>query len=84
MAEAGLEESRLKGQADAEAMTIRNEAHSQDQEFYAFKKKMEKLSTILGDNRTILLLSTNKERELFDLLFQPPRPPGLRESAPYS
>ncbi len=74
LARASAEEVRLKGEADSEAARIRNEAHSQDPEFYAFLKKMEKLQSILGDNRTVLLLSTH--RQIFDLLFQPPRPGG--------
>lgn len=72
LAKARFEEERLKGQADAEAMVIRNKAHQQDPEFYGFLKKMEKLQSILGDNKTVLLLSTN--RPLFELLFAPPRP----------
>lgn len=72
LAEARFEEERLKGKADAEAMRIRNDAHRQDPEFYAFLKKVEKLQSILSDNKTMLLLSTN--RPLFDLLFHPPRP----------
>jgi membrane protease subunit HflC len=67
-----FEEQRLKGQADADAMKIRNEAHSKDPEFYAFLKKMEKLQSILGDNKTVLLLSTH--RPMFEALFNPPRP----------
>ena len=80
LAEAKLEEERLKGQADAEAMVIRNQAHSQDPEFYAFLKQMEKLQSILGENRTVLLMSTH--RPLFDLLFQPPRPGSMAPAAP--
>ena len=80
IAEARFEEERLKGQADTEALRIRNQAHSQDPEFYVFLKKLEKLQSILGDNKTVLLLSSH--RELFDLLFTPPRPgaaaPGPR------
>jgi modulator of FtsH protease HflC len=72
LANAGFEEAQLKGNADAEAMDIRNQAHRQDPDFYAFLKKMEKLQSILGDNKTVLLLSTN--RPLFELLFQPPLP----------
>ena len=72
LARARFEEERLKGQAETEAMLIRNQAHQQDPEFYAFLKKMEKLQSILGDNKTVLLLSTH--RPLFDLLFQPPHP----------
>jgi modulator of FtsH protease HflC len=74
LARAHAEEVKIKGDADADAMRIRNEAHRQDPEFYAFLKKMEKLQAILGDNKTVLLLSTN--RPLFEALFQPPRPAG--------
>jgi modulator of FtsH protease HflC len=72
LAKARFEEEKLKGQADTEAMVIRNQAHQQDPSFYAFLKQMEKLQSILGDNKTVLLLSTH--RPLFDLLFQPPQP----------
>ena len=74
LAKARYEEQRLKGDADAEAMRVRNEAHRRDPEFYAFLKKMEKLQGILGDSKTVLLLSTN--RPVFESLFQPPRPKG--------
>jgi hypothetical protein len=50
-------------------------AHAKDVEFYAFLKKLEEYQRILADNKTVLLLSSH--RELFDLLFKPPRPqPG--------
>jgi membrane protease subunit HflC len=74
LAEARFEEERLKGQADTDAIRIRNQAHSEDPEFYVFLKKLEKLQSILGDNKTVLLLSSH--REIFDLLFSPPRPNG--------
>lgn len=70
--EARAQEKKLRGQADAEADYIRNQANSKDPEFYAFLKKLEEYQKILGDNKTMLLLSSH--RELFDLLFQPPRP----------
>jgi membrane protease subunit HflC len=70
--EARATERKLKGQAEAEADHIRNQAHSKDPEFYAFLKKLEEYQRILGDNKTMLLLSSH--RDLFDLLFQPPRP----------
>ncbi|HWY87952.1 MAG TPA: hypothetical protein VNX28_14570, partial [Gemmataceae bacterium] len=76
---AAFEEAKLKGQADTEAMVIRNQAHQQDPEFYAFLKQMEKLQSILGDNKTVLLLSTN--RPLFNLLFDPPHP-GVNRPLP--
>jgi len=74
LAKARFTEEKLKGDADTEAIRLRNQAHSQDPEFYAFLKKLDKLQNILGDNKTILLLSSH--RPIFDLLFQPPRPNG--------
>jgi membrane protease subunit HflC len=65
---------KVKGEADAEADRIRNQAHAKDPEFYAFLKKLESYRRILGDNKTLLLLSAH--RELFDLLFAPPKPNG--------
>jgi membrane protease subunit HflC len=60
----------LRGQADAEADRIRNDAHRADPQFYAFLKKLEDYQRMLGDGKTMLLLSTH--RELFDLLYDPP------------
>src|SRR5262245_43692129 len=72
LARARFEEERLKGQAETEALRIRNQAQSEDPEFYAFLKQMEQMLSILGDNKTMLLLSTH--RPMFERLFQPPRP----------
>jgi modulator of FtsH protease HflC len=72
LAEARAQEQRVKGEADAEADRVRNQAYAKDAQFYAFLKKLEEYQRILGDNKTLLLLSAH--RELFDLLFQPPRP----------
>jgi membrane protease subunit HflC len=69
---ADAEAIRLRGQADAEADRIRNEAAAKDPQFYAFLRKLEEYQRILGDNKTMLLLSTH--REMFDTLFQPPAP----------
>jgi membrane protease subunit HflC len=69
-AQAEFEAARLRSQAEAEADRIRNEAHSKDPQFYAFLKKLEEYQRILGDNKSMLLLSTH--RELFDVLFHPP------------
>src|SRR5207245_673034 len=71
-AEAEAREKQIKGQADAEADRIRNQAFSKDMDFYVFLKKLQEYESILGNNRTVLLLSTH--RELFDLLFTPPAP----------
>jgi membrane protease subunit HflC len=69
---ARAEEQELKSKADAEADKVRNSAHAKDVEFYAFLKKLEEYQRILGDNKTVLLLSSH--RDLFDLLFNPPKP----------
>jgi membrane protease subunit HflC len=71
-AAARAEVEKIRGEADADAALIRNEAHSQDPEFYVFLKQMEKLHSILAENKTMLLLSTH--RGWFDLLFRPPQP----------
>jgi membrane protease subunit HflC len=60
----------LRGEADAEADRIRNEAQRGDPKFYAFLKKLDDYQRILGDGKTMLLLSTH--RDLFDLLYDPP------------
>ncbi len=82
-AKAAADARRWKGQADAEADQIRNEAFRQDVEFYVFLKKLEEYQNILGKNRAVLLLSGN--RPLFDLLFAPPNPgtprPAMSEAA---
>jgi membrane protease subunit HflC len=80
LAKARSDEELRKGQADSEAMSIRNQAHSQDPEFYGFLKRMEKLQSILGENKSVLLLSTN--RPLFELLFKPPRPEAADKKMP--
>jgi membrane protease subunit HflC len=63
---------RLRGAADAQADRIRNEAQLKDPQFYAFLRKLEDYQRILGDGKSTLLLSTH--REVFDTLFNPPRP----------
>jgi membrane protease subunit HflC len=79
-AEAEAEALRLRGRADAEADRIRNEAARQDPQFYAFLKKLEDYRRILGDGKSVLLLSTH--REMFDLLFKPPTPANGSSPAP--
>jgi len=71
VAQARFQEERIKGEAEAEAVKIRTLAQSQDPEFYAFLKKMETLQSILGEGRSMLLLSTH--REVFEQLFGPPK-----------
>jgi membrane protease subunit HflC len=66
----------VRGAADAEADRIRSDAYRADPQFYAFLKKLEDYQRILGDGKTMLLLSTH--RELFDLLYDPPKVDGSR------
>ena len=71
---------RLRGQADAEADRIRADAARQDPQFYTFLTKLEDYKRFLGDNKTMLLLSTH--RDLFDTLFNPPNPGMPVENCP--
>jgi len=80
--DAKAKEQRIRGQAEAEADHIRNETQSKDVAFYAFLKKLEEYQRILGDNKTVLLLSSH--RELFDLLFKPPGPSSSMPIPPNS
>jgi membrane protease subunit HflC len=72
LADARAAEQKLKGEADAKADQIRNQAQSKDVGFYTFLRKLDEYQRILGDKKTVLLLSSH--RELFDLLFKPPSP----------
>lgn len=72
LARARAAEEKIKADADTEANKIRNEAYSQDREFYAFLKQMEKMQSIIGDSKAVLLLST--KHPMFAPLFSPPRP----------
>jgi membrane protease subunit HflC len=70
LAAARADEEKIKAAADIEANKIRNDAYSQDLKFYAFLKEMDELQAILGNPKTILLLSTH--RPMFDSMFRPP------------
>lgn len=72
LADARASEQRLKGEADARADQIRNLAQSKDVGFYTFLRKLDEYQRILGDKKTVLLLSSH--REIFDVLFKPPNP----------
>jgi membrane protease subunit HflC len=78
-ADAEAKAIRLRGQADAEADQVRNEAARLDPRFYSFLRNLEDYQRMLGDNKTMLLLSTH--RELFDALFKPPAP-DAKETKP--
>jgi membrane protease subunit HflC len=78
LADAQAQEQKIKGAAETDADRIRNDAHGKDVEFYAFLKKLEEYQRILGDNKTMLLLSSHGD--LFDVLFKPPRPASASPS----
>lgn len=69
--EARAQKVLLEGKADVEADQIRNDAHAQDREFYAFLQKLKAYQQILSESRDVLLLST--KHPLFDLLLNPPK-----------
>ena len=71
-ADAKAKKQLVEGQADVEADKIRNDAHAQDREFYAFLQKLKAYQLLLSDTRDVLLLSTR--HPLFDLLLSPPKP----------
>jgi membrane protease subunit HflC len=71
-ADAKAKKQLVEGQADVEADKIRNDAHAQDREFYAFLQKLRAYQLLLSDTRDVLLLSTR--HPLFDLLLSPPKP----------
>jgi membrane protease subunit HflC len=68
-ADAQAAADQLKGAAIAEGDRIRNRAHMKERAFYKFLKKLEDYARILGESKTVLYMST--QRELFDLLFSP-------------
>ena len=79
LADARAKDQRLRGQAEADADRIRNEAQSKDAAFYTFLKQLSEYQRILGDNKTVLLMSSN--RDIFNLLFKPP-PPSAGTTTP--
>lgn len=79
-AEAEAKSRTLKNDADVVAERILNEAHKKDPLFFTFLKKLEEYQRILGDSKSTLLLSTH--RELFDLLFNPPKPGTMPPTTP--
>jgi len=68
---ARADKQRLDGLADVKADAIRNMAHAQDRDFYAFLQKLKAYQALLADTRDVLLLST--KHPLFDLLLSPPK-----------
>jgi membrane protease subunit HflC len=67
IARAKKEADTLKSAAVAEGDRIRNRAHARERDFYRFLKKLKDYEQILGDSKTVLYLSA--QREMFQLLF---------------
>jgi membrane protease subunit HflC len=72
LAKAKTEEAKIKSDADIEARNIRNKAYAQDKEFYNFLLTMESLQSIVGSEKSFLMLSTH--RPMFELMFKQPLP----------
>ena len=60
MSEARRKQEILRGDADAEATRIYNEAYSSDPEFYAFYRSLESYGDSIGPN-TVLMLGTDSD-----------------------
>jgi membrane protease subunit HflC len=76
---ANAEADQLKKEADARAIDIRSEAYHKAEDFYRFLKKLTALQMALGNNRSVLLLSS--QHELFELLRPPPADKGAGKPA---
>lgn len=74
--QASAKERELKKQAETEAMDLRFQAYSRDRKFAEDLLAMAKLQQVLGDNKSMLLLSA--QHELFRFL----KPPGLDNGPP--
>ncbi len=72
--EAEKKEKELKSAAEVEAAVILAEAYKKDKTFFRFWHELEQIKSILGNPRTMLLLSTH--RGVFDFLFNVPGPDG--------
>ena len=59
LAAAQREAEVIRGQADADALTILNQAHSQDPEFYRFTRTLESYRRILNERTTLVLSASN-------------------------
>jgi membrane protease subunit HflC len=93
-AQAAATELRGKAKADAElkedqarteAAGVRARAYREDFKFFVFQEQMKKMTSVLGENRTVLLLSTH--HPIFSFMFRPPEPgvpgggnPGMQPS----
>ena len=71
-ARANTDAEKIKADADVSAMRIRSEAYAQDKEFAEFLKRMESLQSIVGSEKSMLLLSTHWP--MFESFFKEPRP----------
>jgi modulator of FtsH protease HflC len=79
VAQAKVTELRGKARAYAEleeevaktkAAQVRAQAHQEDYKFFVFLEQLKKMSSMLGENKTVLLLSTH--HPIFAFLFRPP------------
>lgn len=84
LAKAAADAERIRGEGEAQAIGILNQAHAQDPEFYEFQRTMAAYSKILTDKTTLVLSASNR---LFKLLTEgvPDRDaakPGLAPTPP--
>lgn len=58
-AEAVSQSGTIRGEGDAEAMAIYNEAYALDSDFYAYWRSLQALKTAIGENSTLVLDENN-------------------------
>ena len=68
LATAEQESNQIRGQGEAEAISILAEALNQDPEFFAFRRSLQAYRAFLGGQDTIILSS---DEELFEFLGSP-------------
>jgi membrane protease subunit HflC len=84
LANARKEETKIKKEGETAAGLIQTEAFRKDKDFFIFWESLEQMQTVLGDNRTVLMLSTH--HPMFRWIRRPPgegeenrRAPGSKE-----
>jgi membrane protease subunit HflC len=80
LARADADAKRIRGEAEAEAITILNRAHAQDPEFYKVLRTLDTYKTIISDKTTLVLSASSS---LLKLLTQGiPEPDAVKAPSP--
>ena len=82
IANAQREAEVIRGQADADALSILNQAHSQDPEFYRFTRTLESYRRILNERTTLVLSASNSLLKLLTEGLPEESTPGRTPASP--